>query len=117
MGFPKPGIAGHARWGCHRHRVGRDARRSRGLESAHYDCFPSGHGELKIIAWWSTRQISKRLFRVYLAHTPCIIFATVYLRYHCTVDLLAGALLAAVLIAAGPMMCRKLSGREDSIAA
>ncbi len=87
------------------------------LESAHYDCFPSGHGELTIIAWWSSRQISKRLSGVFLAHTLCIIFATVYLRYHYTVDLAAGALLAAVLIAAGPMLYRKLSGREDSIGA
>ncbi len=87
------------------------------LESAHYDCFPSGHGELTIIAWWSSRQISKRLSWVYLAHTLCIIFATVYLRYHYTVDLAAGALLAAVLIAAGPRLYRKLSGREDSIGA
>lgn len=85
------------------------------LESAHYDCFPSGHAELTIIAWWSSRQISKRLFRVYWAYTLCIIFATVYLRYHYTVDLVAGALLAAALIAAGPMMYRKLSGKEDSI--
>jgi membrane-associated phospholipid phosphatase len=54
---------------------------------------------------------------VYLAYTLSIIFATVYLRYHYTVDLVAGALLAAVLIAAGPMMYRKLSGSEDSIAA
>lgn len=87
------------------------------LESVHYDCFPSGHGELTIIAWWSSRQISKRLSRVYLAYTLSIIFATVYLRYHYTVDLVAGALLAAVLIAAGPMMYWKLSGSEDSIAA
>jgi membrane-associated phospholipid phosphatase len=87
------------------------------LESVHYDCFPSGHVELTIIASWSSRQISKWLFRVYLAYTLSIIFATVYLRYHYTVDLVAGALLAAVLIAAGPMMYRKLSGSEDSIAA
>jgi membrane-associated phospholipid phosphatase len=87
------------------------------LESVHYDCFPSGHVELTIIAWWGSRQISKWLFRVYLAYTLCIIFATVYLRYHYTVDLVAGALLAAILLAAGPMMYRKLSGSEDSIAA
>ena len=87
------------------------------LESVHYDCFPSGHGELTIIAWWSSRQISKRLSQVYLAYTLCIIFATVYLRYHYTVDLVAGALLAATLIVAGPLMYRKLSGSEDSIAA
>jgi len=87
------------------------------LESAHYDCFPSGHVELTIIAWWSSRQISKRLAWLYLAYTLCIIFATVYLRYHYTVDLVAGALLATVLIAAGPMLYRQLSGREDSIGA
>jgi membrane-associated phospholipid phosphatase len=87
------------------------------LESIHYDCFPSGHGELTIIAWWSSRQISKRLSLVYLAYTPTIIFATVYLRYHYTVDLVAGALLAVVLIAAAPWMYRKLSGSEDSIGA
>ena len=86
------------------------------LESAHYDCFPSGHVELTIIAWWNSRQISKRLSRVYLAYTLCIILATVYLRYHYTVDLLAGALLAALLIAVGPVMFRKLTRREDSIA-
>jgi membrane-associated phospholipid phosphatase len=87
------------------------------LESAHYDCFPSGHTELSIIVWWNSRQISKGLARLYLAYTVCIIFATVYLRYHYTVDLAAGALLAAVLIAAGPMLYRKLAGREDSIGA
>jgi membrane-associated phospholipid phosphatase len=87
------------------------------LESVHYDCFPSGHIELTIIASWSSRQISKRLSPVYLTYTLCIIFATVYLRYHYTVDLVAGALLAAILIAAGPIMYRKLSGSEDSIAA
>ena len=45
--------------------------------SAHYDCFPGGHGELTIIAWWSGRRISKRLSRVYLAYTLEIIFGTV----------------------------------------
>jgi membrane-associated phospholipid phosphatase len=85
------------------------------LESAQYDCFPSGHCELTILAWWLSRQISKRLSFVYLAYTLCIVFATVYLRYHYTVDLVAGALLAAVLIAVGPVMYRKLSGSEDSI--
>ena len=79
------------------------------LESAHYDCFPSGHTELTILACWGSRLISKRLFRVYLAYTPLIIFATVYLRYHYTVDLLAGILAAAILIYFAPALYRKLS--------
>jgi membrane-associated phospholipid phosphatase len=97
-------------WGVHMMRTTLDR-----LESAQYDCFPSGHCELTILAWWLSRQISKRLSFVYLAYTLCIVFATVYLRYHYTVDLVAGALLAAVLIAVGPVMYRKLSGSEDSI--
>lgn len=81
------------------------------LESAHYDCFPSGHTELTILAWWGSRMISKRLFQLYLAYTACIIFATVYLRYHYTIDLLAGAVTAAVLILAAPVLYTKLSAR------
>jgi len=79
------------------------------LESAHYDCFPSGHTELTILAWWGSRMLSKRWFGVYFAYTPCIIFATVYLRYHYTVDLLAGVVTAALLILAAPVLYRKLS--------
>ena len=39
------------------------------LESAHYDCFPSGHTELTILAWWGSRMVSKAvvldLFRLH----------------------------------------------------
>ena len=79
------------------------------LESAHYDCFPSGHTELTLLAFWGSRLVSKPLFRIYLAYTPFLIFATVYLRYHYTVDVMAGAGTAFVLILASPALYRKLS--------
>jgi membrane-associated phospholipid phosphatase len=81
------------------------------LESAHYDCFPSGHTELTILAWWGSRKISSRLFRIYCAYMPCIIFATVYLRYHYSVDLLAGAVTAAFLIVTAPVFYQRLSSQ------
>jgi membrane-associated phospholipid phosphatase len=81
------------------------------LESTHYDCFPSGHTELTILAWWGSRMVSKRWFRIYSAYTPLIIFATVYLRYHYTVDLLAGVVTAAVLIMTAPKLYQKLSAK------
>ena len=81
------------------------------LESAHYDCFPSGHTELTILAWWGSRMISNRLFKVYFAYTPSIIFATVYLRYHYTVDVMAGAFLAIFLIVVSPLLYRLLQER------
>ena len=79
------------------------------LESAHYDCFPSGHTELTILAWWGSRMVSKTWFRIYFVYTPFIIFATVYLRYHYSVDLVAGILTAAVLIGTAPKLYLKLS--------
>jgi membrane-associated phospholipid phosphatase len=85
------------------------------FESAHYDCFPSGHTELTILAWWSSRMLSKRWFLGYLVYTLCIIFATVYLRYHYTVDLIAGIVLAGVLIVCAPPLYKKLSTRGVSI--
>jgi membrane-associated phospholipid phosphatase len=78
------------------------------LESAHYDCFPSGHTELTILAWWSTRQFGNRWFWPSFAYTLSIIFATVYLRYHYTVDVLAGVLVAATLLCGTPWIYRRL---------
>ncbi len=82
------------------------------LESAAYDCFPSGHTELTILAWWATRGISKQLFRLYFAYTLSIIFATVYLRYHYTVDVLAGIATALILICVSPWVYRNLQERN-----
>jgi len=78
------------------------------LESVAYDAFPSGHTELTILAWWSSKAVSKRWFGAYFAYTLSIIFATVYLRYHYTVDVFAGALVAIILIAATPFLYRRL---------
>lgn len=79
------------------------------LESAAYDCFPSGHTEMAILAWWGSRRLSKPWSWVYFVYAVCIIFSTVYLRYHYTVDLAAGMLLAGVLILATPALYRGLS--------
>jgi membrane-associated phospholipid phosphatase len=79
------------------------------LESIAYDCFPSGHTELTLLAWWSSRKLVRPLFWPYFAYTSSIIFATVYLRYHYTIDILAGAAVAAILFLAGPGLYRKLN--------
>ncbi len=78
------------------------------LESKAWDCFPSGHTELTILAWWGSGLISKWLFRAYCAYTLSIISATVYLRYHYTIDILAGASVAGLLILLAPHLYRTL---------
>jgi membrane-associated phospholipid phosphatase len=78
------------------------------LESKAWDCFPSGHTELTILAWWGSRLISQRLFWIYFAYTLSIISATVYLRYHYTIDLLAGAAVGCLLVLLAPPLYRIL---------
>jgi len=80
------------------------------LEKPHFDCFPSGHTELTILAWWGSRQVSKPMFRLMFIYTSGVVFATVFLRYHYTVDVMAGAALAAVLLWSSPRMYRHLGG-------
>ncbi|HTT63784.1 MAG TPA: phosphatase PAP2 family protein [Bryobacteraceae bacterium] len=78
------------------------------LEMRAWDCFPSGHTELTILAWWYSRMLSERLFWIYFAYTLSIISATVYLRYHYTIDLLAGAAVAGLLVLLAPPLYRVL---------
>ncbi len=78
------------------------------LESAHYDCFPSGHVQLTIMACWATRRQFPVLFLIFLPYTLAVVFATVYLRYHYTMDVVAGAVTAGVLLWAGPSLYAKL---------
>lgn len=87
------------------------------IEAAHYDCFPSGHTEMTILAWWGSRVISSTLFRVMFVYTLGVIFATVYLRYHYTVDVLAGAILAGALILTAPRVYRGLGRKRGGEAA
>jgi membrane-associated phospholipid phosphatase len=78
------------------------------LETRAWDCFPSGHTELTLLAWWTGSRISNRLFWIYFAYTLSILSATVYLRYHYTIDLLAGAVVAGLLVLFAPHLYRSL---------
>src|SRR5262245_15568156 len=82
------------------------------IESAHYDCFPSGHTDTTILAGWSSRSISRNLARGMAVYTLGIIFATVYLRYHYTVDVLAGVIVAGAVIWTAPGVYGSLGGGE-----
>jgi len=87
------------------------------IESAYFDCFPSGHTEMTILAWWSSRAISPNLARGMFVYTLGIIFATVYLRYHYTVDVLAGAVVAGAVIWVAPRVYDALGGKQGKGAA
>ncbi|MGH9719244.1 MAG: phosphatase PAP2 family protein [Bryobacteraceae bacterium] len=81
------------------------------LESAHYDCFPSGHTELTLLAALGSGVVSRKLSIGMLVYAAGVMTATVYLRYHYTVDVFAGALLAALLWLTAPALYRWLGGK------
>jgi membrane-associated phospholipid phosphatase len=69
------------------------------IATAHRDVFPSGHAMMTIIAvFWSWR------FRLFLRWPltvvgAVLVFATVYLRYHYLIDVVAGVACAAICVA------------------
>jgi len=76
------------------------------------DAFPSGHTALSLVFL----AIGWRLFprwRIPLALLVAgIVFSTVYLSLHYVIDVAAGALLAAAMLAAAPALQRALSPRD-----
>lgn len=84
------------------------------LEGIHYDCFPSGHTLLTLLAWWISRRISRTFFFIFTIFTASQIFSTVYLRYHYLVDLVAGAIFAVIILIICRYLYQALSNAEVS---
>jgi membrane-associated phospholipid phosphatase len=78
------------------------------LEGTQYDCFPSGHVAVVLVGCFVARRISAPVFYTFSALAALIAFSTVYLRYHYVIDVIAGILLAIVVIAVGPALNREL---------
>ena len=79
------------------------------LEGWQYDCFPSGHVAVTIVCAYATRKLPRLIFLIYCIFAGLIAFSTIYLRYHYMIDVLAGALLAMLLILLGPSLYRMVS--------
>ena len=76
------------------------------------DCFPSGHTELTLLVLFYARRFHRKVFWWLLPLGTGVIVSTVYLRYHYVTDVVAGALVAVlVVIIAGPLY-RALGGNE-----
>lgn len=62
------------------------------------DCMPSGHTMLTLVNIMLAFRLRSALRWVFVLIGGCLILATVYMRYHYVVDVLAGALLAVVCL-------------------
>jgi membrane-associated phospholipid phosphatase len=81
------------------------------LEFEMRDCFPSGHTEVMLIVLWFAWKFHKRSFWILLPIACAMIFATVYLRYHYVIDLIAAAVFAAAVIPLATWLHKKWSAK------
>lgn len=68
------------------------------LEANRFDCMPSGHTMLTLMTLWLARCQTPRLALALVPIGIALIVATVALRYHYVVDVVAGALLAPLAL-------------------
>lgn len=74
------------------------------------DCFPSGHTELTLLVLIYAREFHKKVFWGLLPLGTGVIISTVYLRYHYVIDVVAGALLAIMIVIIARPVYRALGG-------
>ena len=67
------------------------------------DCFPSGHTGITLIVLYYARVYHKKLFAVLLPVGTLLILATVFLRLHYVIDVIAGFVLAALAVLAAEL--------------
>jgi membrane-associated phospholipid phosphatase len=67
-----------------------------GLEGTKRDAFPSGHTAVVLVVSGLAYRFEKGFFSLTLPVITLLIFSTVYCRYHYVVDVIGGALLAAI---------------------
>ncbi|HSB11021.1 MAG TPA: phosphatase PAP2 family protein [Blastocatellia bacterium] len=75
------------------------------------DCFPSGHTEVTLLVLYYAHRFHRKVFWWFLPFGIGIIISTVYLRYHYVVDVVAGAVLALIVIAVAKPLHRLLDRR------
>ncbi|MGC8594840.1 MAG: phosphatase PAP2 family protein [Candidatus Kryptoniota bacterium] len=75
---------------------------------AQRDCFPSGHTEMTILTILSAIKFRARSAMVIIPLGMGLIFATVYMRYHYGIDVIAGLLFAAFAYATAPLVEKRL---------
>ncbi len=82
-----------------------------GLEHNKTDAFPSGHTAVALMTLYYAWKSGEKTFAgILLPFVSGLIFATVYLRYHYVIDVIAGVLLFAVTTFLAPKLYRCMSG-------
>lgn len=79
------------------------------------DAMPSLHAEIAILLAYLSKKLKLKSFYFYMPYCLLMMLATVYLRYHYVIDLIAGAALALAAIWIGKLMYQKKDTAENLI--
>ena len=79
------------------------------------DCFPSGHTEMTLLTLYYARCFHHKTFWFFLPLGTAIILSTVYLRYHYVIDVLAGVLLAFLIVIVADRVYRALTEHKKVV--
>ena len=71
------------------------------LEGIKRDAFPSGHTAVTLVVLCLAYRFQKTLFWFFLPFVLALIAATVYLRYHYVIDVVAGIVLSVLTVFIG----------------
>ena len=71
------------------------------MEQTKYDVFPSGHTMIACVTLIVAFQRLRRSFWFFLPVATCLVISTIYCRYHYAIDVIAGILLAALVVPLG----------------
>ncbi len=85
---------------------------ARAAMQAQRDCFPSGHTEMTLITIATAMKYRAKSAMIILPLGAGLIFATVYMRYHYGVDVIAGVLVAVLVLSTGSWLERRFRGAE-----
>ncbi len=78
-------------------------------ERTRLDAFPSGHTAIALVSAAVGARVAPRHGPALLAWAGAVLFSTVYIHVHYVVDVVAGAALAAVVVAGAPRLGRALA--------
>ncbi len=77
-----------------------------GLENIQWDAFPSGHVAVALVYSYFASRYFPKIFYITIPVVCFLILSTVYLRYHYLVDIAAGMVLFAIIIAIDRLVYR-----------
>ncbi len=84
------------------------------LERVQRDAFPSGHTAVTLLTMYYAARYQRTFFIIMLVIGGSLIFSTVYLRYHYVIDVIAGAILAGLVILVAPWIYGKMGVKGNN---